>query len=162
MRDVEFLSGYTVTDDGHIYSLNYGNTGQKKELAGYKDKDGYVVVLIKKKKYKRYRIVAQTFVPNVNNLPMVNHKDAVRSNDDYTNLEWCDNTYNIRYAVDHGSFDHISNCIEQVDFTSGKTIAIYKSAREAERQTGVKRPNIVACINGHAKSAGGFIWKKVR
>lgn len=41
------MDGYTISDDGKIYSLDYNHTGKKKELVGYTDKDGYRVILIK-------------------------------------------------------------------------------------------------------------------
>lgn len=78
------MDGYTISDDGKIYSLDYNHTGKKKELVGYTDKDGYRVILIKNKIYpngikiKRYRAVADHFIPNPDNLPQVNHKDTVR------------------------------------------------------------------------------------
>jgi group I intron endonuclease len=35
----------------------------------------------------------------------------------------------------------------------------YHSAKQAERETGVKNDNICCCLKGKSKSAGGFIWR---
>ena len=35
----------------------------------------------------------------------------------------------------------------------------YRSAKQAERETGVKNDNICCCLKGKSKSAGGFVWK---
>ena len=35
----------------------------------------------------------------------------------------------------------------------------YTSAKQAERETGVKNDNICSCLKGKSKSAGGFIWR---
>lgn len=35
----------------------------------------------------------------------------------------------------------------------------WPSLYEAERETGVKRQNILSCCHGKTKSAGGYIWK---
>lgn len=35
----------------------------------------------------------------------------------------------------------------------------YPSAKQAERETGIKNDNIYCCLKGKSKSAGGFIWR---
>ena len=45
-----------------------------------------------------HRIVANAFIPNPNGFEIVNHKDENRSNNDASNLEWCDKSYNAMYA----------------------------------------------------------------
>lgn len=42
---------------------------------------------------------------------------------------------------------------------SGKLIAEYESARQAETKTGVNYKNIQCCAQGKNKTAGGYIWK---
>ena len=44
---------------------------------------------------KIHRLVAETFIPNPDNLPQVNHIDKNKDNNHYSNLEWCDCHYNI-------------------------------------------------------------------
>lgn len=68
--------------------------------------DGYVQVELwmnnKSKSYNVHRLVAEAFIPNPDNLPEVNHKDCVRSNNNVSNLEWCTNSYNTNYAKELG------------------------------------------------------------
>ena len=49
--------------------------------------------------HKVHRLVAQMFIPNPNNLPIVNHKDENPSNNRVDNLEWCTNQYNCQYSA---------------------------------------------------------------
>lgn len=49
--------------------------------------------------------------------------------------------------------------IVQYDMQS-KKISSYSSAREAERETGIKHEYICKCIHGVKESCGGFIWRK--
>lgn len=51
-----------------------------------------------------YRIVAETFLPNPNNYPEVNHKDGNNLNDNVDNLEWCDIDTNLQHALEHNLF----------------------------------------------------------
>ena len=40
----------------------------------------------------------------------------------------------------------------------GKTIGVYESTAEAERQTGVKCKGIQKCARGECKTYGGYKW----
>jgi hypothetical protein len=53
-----------------------------------------------------HRLVADAFIPNPNDLPEVNHKDTDKTNNHYTNLEWCNHLYNKKHAVDNGCIPH--------------------------------------------------------
>ena len=41
-------------------------------------------------------------------------------------------------------------------------IAIFTSAGDAEKNTGIKAGNIRQCCNGRNKTAGGFVWRYLK
>ncbi len=45
------------------------------------------------------------FLPNPNNLPVVNHKDGHKNNCAASNLEWCTSSYNNYHKYNAGLFD---------------------------------------------------------
>lgn len=52
--------------------------------------------------YLIHTLVTKAFLPNPNKYPEVNHKDGVKINNHYTNLEWCTEEYNLQHALDNG------------------------------------------------------------
>lgn len=99
-----------------------------------------------KRIHKRiHRLVAEAFIPNIKHLPMVNHKDRNKLNNNVNNLEWCDNTYNSQYPNDLSVY-----CFDLDEY--------FKSASEAAVHTGVCRTSIVKACRGQLSQAGGFWW----
>jgi hypothetical protein len=88
----------TVLDNGRIYEKPIPGKQMKQSLhtKGYK-----TVTLTKDGKSKTafvHRIVAEAFIDNPDNLPMVNHKDEDKTNNFVENLEWCTASYNRTYG----------------------------------------------------------------
>ena len=50
-------------------------------------------------KKRIHRLVAEVFIPNPDNLPFINHKDEVKTNNVFKNLEWCTPEYNNTYGT---------------------------------------------------------------
>lgn len=129
----------------------------KSSTTGY-----YFVNLCKDKEYKLYsvhRLVATTFIPNPDNLPIVNHKNEVREDNNVSNLEWCTPNYNIEYSNTRGKLVlKISKPVEQYDI-DGNLLATYKSILEAGNSLNVHPSSIGKCCKGKIGSVRGFLWK---
>ena len=95
------LTDYDANEQGQIYSHK-----TDKFLTGYVDGTGYKMVLLTvdgvKKNYLVHRLIAQAFIPNPNNLPIVNHKDGNKLNNAVDNLEWVTQSENRIHAVKTG------------------------------------------------------------
>ena len=84
-KKIEGHPNYSVSDKGRVRNdktsliLKYGTNGH-----------GYLTVVLYpgRKRFYVHRLVSQTFLPNCNNLPQVNHLDENKENNAVTNLEW--------------------------------------------------------------------------
>ena len=100
--NIDFGTNYLINKNGIIYSLF---TMKELSHSAYKD-NGYRRVVLKdinKNKHLLYlhRILAETFIPNPNNYPCINHKDENKNNNCVDNLEWCTVQYNNTYNDIH-------------------------------------------------------------
>ena len=103
-RDIKGYEGlYQVSNKGRVKSLGNNKTKKEKILSLKPSNNGYIRVYLckngKQKPFSVHRLVAQAFLLNPNNLPVVNHKDENKLNNNVENLEWCTVAYNNTYGT---------------------------------------------------------------
>ena len=104
-----------------------------------------------------HRLVAQTFIPNPDNLPQVNHKDCNTRNNNVENLEWCTAKYNCQYREKYGvSRTEASGHPLFAINLSTLEVSRFRSQSEASRVLGISQGNICYVIKGRLKYAGGY------
>lgn len=189
-EDIKGYEGlYQISNLGRVKSLGNNKMRKEKILKPYILKKGnYLRIGLTnngiRKMYLVHRLVAETFIPNPNNLPQVNHKDENTSNNCVSNLEFCDNLYNSNYGTRNKrlaekrkgvlfSEEHKNNLskaltnrsdkskpVLQIDKNTNEVIAEFPSAAEAGRQLGFQRnSHISECCRGKYKTAYGYFWR---
>lgn len=154
-------SGYLISDDLKIYSLK-----RKRFLKPTISSAGYYIICLRVEKKRisklMHRIIAETFLENKDNLPVVNHKDFNRLNNSLDNLEWVTHKGNSDHARDNGRFK-----ITEKSLAAGKKVGLsrrkvsmevankireeYKNGvfqRNLSLKYGVARSAISAIVNG--------------
>jgi hypothetical protein len=106
MKDVIGYEGlYAVTRDGKVWA--YLNRLHKGKFLKPALRKGYPFVCLCKgssiKQFNIHRLVAQAYLPNLESLPQVNHKDSNKENNHVSNLEWCSASYNKKHSWDSGT-----------------------------------------------------------
>lgn len=100
-----------------------------------------------------HRLVAETFIPNPENLTEVNHKDCDRTNSNVENLEFCTPKYNSQYREKFG--ESLGSPVFAISLSTLEVLH-FRSQGEAGRVLGVSQGNINMVINGKRNYAGGF------
>ena len=163
---------FKVSNLGRILNLNFGRTGKAKLMKLTKRKDGYLVVGLSKNEETDvilvHRLVAQTFLPNPENKPCINHKiegkkgkkiNMVIFNEDgtidkeRTTIEWVTYKENNDYGT---RTERTSKRVLQFSLT-GELIQEWPSIMECERN-GFNRGHVSECCQGKRKSHKGFKW----
>lgn len=106
-KDLEDWVGiYQVSSEGRVRSLDREvdcPNGCKHKHKGrilktFINNSGYVCVSLhykgKKRNYTVHRLVAETFIPNIDNKPQVGHFDCIKTNNKIENLYWCTQSEN--------------------------------------------------------------------
>lgn len=166
-KDIEGFNGsYQISNLGRVKSFkkHYENRILK-PTTNYK---GYLKITLhidvrSMKTLSIHRLVAQAFIPNPENKPQVNHINCIKTDNNITNLEWCNNSENQIHAFKNGL--QTSNggrkkrkvrCIE-----TGKVFnMVNEAARFISKEKDCRSSIIRSCKYGKIK-AYGYNWEYI-
>lgn len=160
-KDIKGYGGrYQVSNMGRVRSFARGAERILKPDYGY---GYYRVSLQKNKEVKRtfvHRLVADAFLENPNNLPIINHKDENRGNNNVENLEWCTQKYNLNYGTRNEKLSARAKRVGQFSL-SGELIEVHRSVMIAAKKLGYDYGLIYKCCRDEIKKVYGFVWKYI-
>lgn len=154
IRSVDRFVGYRYKGKQRIY---------KGRLLKQVERNGYLSVSLSKgnniKQKSIHRLVAEAFLPNPSNLPLVNHIDENKKNNMVSNLEWCSCAYNTNYGSGRKKqAESQQKVVLQYD-KDGNLLNQYPSATIAALKNGYNLKTISQCCRGRTKSAYNYIWR---
>ena len=151
---IKHFPNYTIDEYGDV--MNAKGIHIKPE----KTHKGYLRVSLSNEnvKHKRmllHRLIAETFIPNPDNLPQVDHRNENKADNHVSNLRWSTVIDNLNHSrvIDKASEAKMTK-IRCVD-----TGTIYESVKSAAEAFGLHHSNIVACCNGRRHTCGGMRWE---
>ena len=153
---------YQVNEFGHIKNVLRDKIN--KQFGGG---SGYMMISLSRdgstsKKYI-HRLVAEAFIPNVEDKPLVNHNDGNKTNNKPENLEWVTNQENIIHSFANGlqTMRYKYKPVQMLDKVTSEVLQEFESVTQAGTHFGKTEQNIIACCKGRKKSAYGYAWRYV-
>lgn len=141
------------------------------ETFGFNARKGYKMLSLRLVKYKSkkffvHRLIAETFIHNLENKPFVNHINGITSDNRVENLEWCTAKENsihcvhiikTNYSPMLGKFGAEHNRSKSVKvLKEGHLIGVYGSIHEIGRELNIGISNICSVLKGNRKHALGY------
>lgn len=167
-KPIPNFNDYVISSAGCILSYKRGDW---REIHPYIGKNGYKYVNLRMdgKTERRYihRLVAQTFIPNPEFKPAVNHIDGDKLNNDVENLEWVTYQENSIHAVRNGltslpdSESAMKNHRTPVKATCLETgeQLYFDSQLEAAIELDITPPHINKVLKGQCPHAKGYLFE---
>lgn len=157
LRQVKGSSKDYITPSGQIFS-DYGNGKFYPKKSFINKHNGYVYINITGNngvhfQRRLHRVLAETYIPNPENLPYVMHKDNDKSNYSLENLRWGTASENTKQAFDDGLIENDKGfndsqaiSVYMYDLFSTELIQSFGSVTIASKTIGVwKRMIIDSC-----------------
>ena len=174
----------SVINNANYEVSNLGNVrfADSKILLKQFDRNGYKRVSFyrgERKIYSVHRLVAEAFIKNNDNFPIINHIDGNKSNNITSNLEWTTQKNNVQHAWNNNlckqSLKRCTNAINQLNKINekpeiqflhklGKPVKclelnrIFLSIKRAGVKLGINDDSIQHSLKKGYR-AGGFHWK---
>ena len=162
IKEHPIYKGYFITEDGKVYTnlrkvstrgvypcktyYEPDYTSEPRELSIHSN-GGYGQVAIRSERLLVHRLVAETFIPNPDNLPEVNHINRNKSDNRVENLEWCDRWH----QMNHGS-----GIIVNVEFIStGEIFEVYNLTKWC-RENNLDQAAMCRTRTGERKQHKGY------
>lgn len=165
---------YEVSNFGRMKSFQNGN---ERILRGHRDKNGYIVIRLPEDGVFKYRllhrIIAQTFIPNPEDKPFVDHINTIPSDNRVENLRWATEKENSNNPITRLKYSFQQDKIFQlkqrmamphrkpVDMLSlnGEYIKTFDSVAHAAESVGSFCSAIRRCCNGKQHTAVSYKWR---
>jgi len=140
--------GYQIYDNGSIWS-NKSNKFLLTRIC-----NGYHLITLNCQVLSVHRLVAETFIPNPENKPYVNHINSDKLDNRVENLEWVTQKENC--TAHNKSTSHPKKVIQKD--INGKILNKFDSLIEAGKSIGMSPSSISKAVLKINNTAGGYFW----
>src|SRR6186713_3302461 len=168
-KDIDGMEGlYMASSEGRIKSLRSGVIMKPR-----KNRTGYLRVNISidgnHKTHALHKLICLAFHTRIEGKEQINHKDGNKENNRPENLEWCNQSENIRHAVDTGlkpkecPWLHIKGSgnwhNKKVLFVNGENVTAFESVEMCAEALNLKSRSVARVCRGERQTYKGLTFK---
>ena len=154
-KKIPDYSRYEASTLGRIRTPNWKGGNKPDILRPALDNGGYLRTMLKRDDgvthtIKVHRIIASTFLENIEHKKEVNHKNGIRSDNRLTNLEWVNHSENIKHSFKIGLSSNIGEKNPAATLTEKEVKEIranYKYGRKSKYDGGETKVQIAKRYN---------------
>lgn len=148
---IQEFPNYSINEIGEVINIRTG-----KRLVNTTSKNGYSIVCLYNKYGRKmiyvHRLLAEYFIPKVEGMNHVNHKNGIKSDYRLGNLEWCNRSVNMQHAWDNGLQESArkitSKRMSKLVLDLGTGI-FYNSAKEASKMLGINENTLRSYLSNY-------------
>lgn len=160
-KDIKGYEGlYQVSNYGNVKSIKRCILLKQNTSSEYNQ-----VRLCKNGIYKNkkiHRLVAEEFLPNINNYNCVNHIDENKRNNIVYNLEWCSKKYNCNYGKRNEKASKNNSKYKIVQKKKdGEIITIWENMWDLSHNLPYNKNVIRQCCKNKCRTAYGYKWEYI-
>lgn len=160
---------YSISDDGRVRRI-----GKEKDHSVRPDQKGYLCVDLYKdgqrSTKKVHRLVAEAFIPNIDNKQQVNHKNGDKTNNSVENLEWTTPKENCRHDWKNGLAHPSYSMTGRKNPNAGRkgkpfeiieTGETFRTAMECAEKINGNHRHINDCLKGRQSTHRGYHFRYI-
>lgn len=121
LSEIPSLPGAYISETGDLWVAPWRGSDGRNLPGGWKRpsvrKDGYTLVMVYGKRHLLHRLIAETYIPNPEELPVVRHRDDNPRHNEVRNLEWGTHADNTQDMISRGRarFQQLTQCVNGHD-----------------------------------------------
>lgn len=156
MKEIKDYEKYIISNKGDIYIKE---TMQK--MGTYLSNNGYLRIGLtkdnKKTNFLVHRLVAISYLENIDNKIQVNHINGIKTDNRLDNLEWATREENMQHAYKNGLMKGFYDCAYKIVLDTSNGV-FYESVKEASYLLKMNYSTLRSMLQGHRKNKTNLIY----